>query len=83
MGMLNMDDHDLLTRIDERVEQLFDRLFGEDNNPGEIETMKRRTTSLEEFKWKIVGALTLLSIVGVSNVAALIYVINNSIRVVK
>lgn len=81
--MPNMSDHDLLVTINEQVNNMYHRLFGEDQNPGEIESLKKRTVLLEEFKWKVNGALTLLSIIGISNIVALLYFIGTSVRVIK
>lgn len=43
----------------EEVQDLKHRLFG-NGQPGEIGSLKIRCTDLEQFKWKAVGAISVL-----------------------
>ncbi len=47
-----------LVRIEEIVGRMDQRLFG-NGQPGELSNIKHRIRSLEEYKWKLAGALSL------------------------
>jgi hypothetical protein len=48
-----MNDHDLLIRLDEKLSEVLRRMDGQDNRLARIEN---RVTTLESFRWKLVGA---------------------------
>jgi hypothetical protein len=82
-AMPNKSDHDLLVEINTTVNSLYGRLYGDVHNEGDIEATKTRVKNLEEFKWKLVGALGLLGAITTTNVVAFIYFMANTIRVIK
>lgn len=59
---MHQTDHDILITIKSVLDRMDLRLFGEDGTQGELGAMKIRTTNLEEFKSKLIGALALLSV---------------------
>lgn len=56
-----LTDHDLLIKIATTVDAMNHSLFG-NGQPGELQRLKDRTATLEEFRWKFVGGLALLGI---------------------
>ena len=54
-----MSDHDVLVSVKTVLDEVRDRLFG-DGVTGELPQLKTRTTNLEEFKNRLIGALVLL-----------------------
>lgn len=66
------NDHDLLISIATIVDNIEHRLFG-NGQPGELDELKDRTVSLEEFKNRVMGALILLSVITGGSLATIIY----------
>jgi hypothetical protein len=54
-----LDDHDLLIRIDERVEAIHRAIYGGNNAPGLLE----RVDKLEAWRNRILGGLSILSFI--------------------
>lgn len=65
--MFQNSDHDVLIAVKTVVDDIRERLFG-DGETGDIPKIARRTSTLEEFKNKLLGAIiilaTLTSIIG-------------------
>lgn len=57
---MEREDHDMLVKVSTVVDEIYHRLFG-NGNEGELDQIKGRTGSLEEFKNKVLGAVILLS----------------------
>ena len=60
-----------LGRILERVNDMHHRLFG-NGQPGEISELRARISSQEEFKNKVLGALTIIA-TGVTIIGAALF----------
>ena len=65
-------DHDLLLSISSTVESMHHRLFG-NGNPGELDTLWKRTDSLQDWKNKVTGALIVLSFLITTLATATVY----------